>query len=355
VRHGCQPPFTVPASCNPGLPPAPSTTCSWRVREPCRRRRTITLSQLPLSAHARAGLAPARGAGVAGARPAPALRTTRHGQPTGGFERGPADGTVAPWKGTSGVPRRGTKEVVAASDVDVCGYATPGSSRRGCSTPMPMPSPADFTGTRSRSCRSSPVGSTPRSFPAAVSARPCGRLRAVRRFRSSSTSRRTRGSLSRSRSRRTTSPRRPWRTRPSMRRRRGSRCRSPRATAGCSCRSATTGSAEPIPRAARAWSASPTASRRWAGRSKSAAVSATGRTSPPSSHSSSRRRRNLSNPQPEPTDPTASLQRSARFDAPRTAFKSRQPAHTTDCGSARTSSSQAWTYLRTLQAAAGGP
>jgi len=126
-------------------------------------------------------------------------------------------------------------------------------------------SPRDWP-MRSRSCRSSRVGSTPRSFPGVVSARRCERSRAALRSRSSSTSRRTRGSLSRSRSPHTTSPRRPWRMRRSMPRPRASTFPWQRATAACSYRSATTASAGPTRRAAPGWSASPTASRRWAGR-----------------------------------------------------------------------------------------
>jgi GAF domain-containing protein len=71
---------------------------------------------------------------------------------------------------------------------------------------------------RSRSCRSSRAGSTRRSCPKAVSARPCERSRAARRSPSSSTWHRMRGSRSRSRSRPTTSLPRPWRTRSSTRR-----------------------------------------------------------------------------------------------------------------------------------------
>ena len=97
----------------------------------------------------------------------------------------------------------------------------------------------------------------------------------------------TRGFPSRSRSRRTSSRRRRWPTRRSMRRRRASRSRSRRATAACCSRFATTASAEPIRRAVRAWSALPTASRRSAARSKSAAMRATGRASPRSFRSSS--------------------------------------------------------------------
>ena len=67
--------------------------------------------------------------------------------------------------------------------------------------------------TRWRNCRSSPAGSTRRSCPSVVLARPCARSPAGRRYRSTWPSPPMRGFPSRSRSRRTTSRPRRWPTR----------------------------------------------------------------------------------------------------------------------------------------------